>query len=101
LLASVTRSTSRTNTAKANPAETGDAFAQILDRQFAGPADAATTGGAADPRERSDASDGADDRRPEVLERRDSKSMTTASSKAEATSAKPAPKATQPEKTAS
>jgi flagellar hook-length control protein FliK len=100
-LGSVNGSNSRTNTAKANPAETGDAFAQILDRQFAGPADAATTRRAADPRERSDASDRADDRRPQVLKRRDSKSMTTASSKAEATSAKPAPKATQPEKTAS
>jgi flagellar hook-length control protein FliK len=88
---------SRTSNANANPAETGDAFAQILDQQLTRRADAGPDRRAAEPRARSDASDRTDETRPQVLKRRDNRSDTAAKSE---TSAKPAPKAKQPEKTA-
>jgi flagellar hook-length control protein FliK len=99
-LGGVNGTNSRTGNANANTAETGDAFAQILDQQLARRADAAATRRAVDPRERSEANDRADDRRPQVLKRRDSKSTASSSAKPETAATKPAPKAKQPEKTA-
>lgn len=99
-LGGVNGNNSRNSSANANTAETGDAFAQILDQQLTRRADAGTDRGTAEPRERSDASDRADERRPQVLKRRDAKTSTVANTKPETTTAKPAPKAKQPEKTA-
>ncbi|MDQ7247175.1 flagellar hook-length control protein FliK [Dongia sedimenti] len=101
-LGSVNGGSSRTNGNNTSTAQTGDAFAQILDQQLTRRADADTGRRAADPRARSDASDRADGKRPQVLKRRDAKDTgsATAGSKSEAASAKPAPKTEPTEKTA-
>jgi flagellar hook-length control protein FliK len=91
---------SRNSSANANTAETGDAFAQILDQQLTRRADAGTDRRTAEPRERSDASERTDGRRPQVLKRRDAKTSTAANTKPETTTAKPAAKAKHAEKTA-
>jgi len=88
------------NSANANTAETGDAFAQILDQQLTRRADAGTDRRTAEPRERSDASDRTDEKHPQVLKRRDAKTSAAANTKPETTAARPAAKAKQPEKTA-
>lgn len=100
-LGGVNGGNSRTNGNSTNTAQTGDAFAQILDRQLTRRADGDTGRRAADPRARSDASDRADGKLPQVLKRRDAKdkASATASRNSETTNAKPAPKAKQPEKT--
>ena len=100
-LGSVNGSNGRNSKANANAADSGDAFAQILDQQTTRRADPAFGRRAADPRSRSNADDRADDARPQVLKRREAKNTATAnaSHKTE-TAAKPAPKAKQPEKAA-
>ncbi len=102
-LGGVSGNNSRTGNANANPAETGDAFAQILDQQLARRADAGTDRRAAEPRERSDASDRTDGRHPQAAKRREAKpsASTTTSNKPETTNAKPAAKTKQPETKAS
>jgi flagellar hook-length control protein FliK len=98
-LGNVNGGNGRNNSANANGAESGDAFAQILDQQLTRRADAGTGRRAAEPRSRKDAGDGADGPRPQVLKRRDPKSAATATASAK-TEAKPAPKPKQPEKSA-
>ena len=94
-------SNSRTGSANANTAESGDAFAQILDQQLTRRADAGAGRRGADPRARGDASDRTDGPRPQVLKRRETKNATTpTSTKPETTTAKPVPKTKPLEKTA-
>lgn len=105
-LGGVNGNNSRNSSANANTAETGDAFAQILDQQLMRRADASTDRRTVDPRDRSgasdrtDPSDRTDARRPQILKRRDVRPSAVAANKPETTTAKPAPKAKQPEKTA-
>ena len=98
-LGSVNGSNSRTSNANATTAEPGDAFAQILDQQLTRRADAGTDRRTVEPRERNDASDRTDGKRPQVMKRRDAKSPAVANAKPETTTTKPAPKAKQPEQT--
>ena len=101
-LGNVNGSNSRNGNANANNAESGDAFAQILDQQLTRRTDAGATSRSTDARSRSDASDRTDGQRPQVLKRRDTKNpAATAGTKQDATNAKPAPRAKQPEKTES
>jgi flagellar hook-length control protein FliK len=99
-LTGVNGGNNRSSTANAHASEqSGDAFARILDRQMTRRGDDAIKSRAADPRNRSEASDRADNPRPQTAKRRDAKS--TASTPAhEKPEAKLAPKAKQPQKTA-
>jgi flagellar hook-length control protein FliK len=92
---------SRNGSANANAAETGDAFAQILDRQMTRRSDPGNQRRATDPGARSDAADRDEAPRPQVSKRRDSKAAAAATpdTKPQA-AAKPAPKPKQPEKPA-
>ena len=92
-LSSVTGN-SRNANANTNAADQGsDGFAQILDQQLTRRADSGGNRRAENPRSRSDASDRADNPRPQAAKRRDAKSTTAAPAQD-----KPAPKAKQPEK---
>jgi hypothetical protein len=98
-LGGVSGGNSRNGGANANTAETGDAFAQVLDRQLTGRSDPGSNRRAADPRDRADAGDRTETPRPQIAKRRDSKATVSvpAHSKPQS-SAKPAAK--QPEKPA-
>lgn len=100
-LSSVNGGNSRSN-ANANTAESGEAFAQILDQQLARRADAGTSRRSVDSRGRSDAGDRAEGPRPHVVKRRDDKSRTSPPTvtRSDTPAARPEPKAKQPEKTA-
>ena len=80
----------------ANSADTGDAFAQILDQQLTRRADPAPTRRSDARTSRSDATERSDGPRPQVLKRRETKAATTATSTKQ--DAKPAPKLKQAEK---
>jgi flagellar hook-length control protein FliK len=99
-LGNVNGGISRTN-ANANTAESGDAFARILDQQLTRRADAGTHRRPDEARTRSDAGDRAEGPRPQVAKRRDNKTGSQAASTTRAeTTARPEPRAKQPEKTA-
>jgi flagellar hook-length control protein FliK len=98
-LAGVNGGNNRSNTANANASElSGDAFARILDQQLTRRGEDAAKSRATDPRSRgNDASDRADNPRPQGLKRRDDKS-TASTTKHDKPEAKAAPKPKQPEK---
>jgi flagellar hook-length control protein FliK len=98
-LGNVAGGNSRTS-ANSNTAESGDAFARILDQQLTRRADAGPSRHAVEARGRSDASDRAEGPRPQASKRRDSKHASSAPTPANRDTApvKPEPKAKQPEK---
>jgi flagellar hook-length control protein FliK len=101
-LSGVNGGNNRSSTANANAAEpSGDAFARILDRQLARRGDDAIKSRAAEPRSRSsDTSDRTDNPRPLATKRRDDK-PSVCTTMHEKPGTKTAPRAKQPEKSAS